>query len=730
MARRSWRNLPSVDGLESRQLLSTQGAVGSNPLNVRTFAYHTATGALVGVSVAGSGNLVGTNVGPDGGLNIVYGGTNAATKIIVVVRGGGGHAALESIEEADLPQNDYSGIGGQLLGSLLAPQLDLLPGGDINMTSGVGRIQLHSLGANSQIHLRDLPNTFPANTTVQTPFSATTVTTVTGTGGIVGSAGGGGTIISGSGTNSGTGTSILGTGGGTITSTGSNIVVNGPSTLSGLINNPTGTGEVSAQSTNGVFNVTSTTIVTGGNGNPVAIPPDEEPVAPPAPVGSVAPTTYTFAGRTQTYSNDPELGGTTLTNVTGQFTPTPNLITTPNPANPGPSPQPPGILIQVNSVNGSGGQIGDGQVWGYDAVANSLVRFNTVTGQLLQAFNVGGTPTNAAGVGLGRIDREQVVLLARGTVVQVFDASTGAPLGSFSVTNLAPLGFNAVDGIGYTGTVTVLSDSSALVPLQPMGTPDFGVSIGIDVKASLGQGVAVTIGKPFVTENGFTFSGGVTGIAGTNNIYNFGAAIFNSFEAPFRQAGVLTTTGFFTGSPREVTRTVLPNPSNAQKTTPTLNFGGTTGPLTGTGPALGSVEQLLAINQGVVNGVNFVRLYVPSTLTQAGTVNLQDPDPIVSLSTSFHPELVGSALVDVQGNVQTFSAKKATGLALNDNGNLDLLQINDASFSTVIAQPLSHVQIAKRNDVVLVTPARSVGLRNGVIVLPGLLPIGPLALPN
>ena len=622
-----------------------------------------------------------------------------------------GTAPLESIEEADLPSNDYTGIGGQLLGSLLAPQLDLVAGGQINMTSGVGRLQLHSLGADTQVHLRELPSTFIANTSnSETPFTLITNTTITSSTGST-SFGSGATAA-------GNASSVAGLAiGGLIGS------------LSSLINNPGGVGLIS----NGAsLSVNTTTVVTGGNGNPVAIPPGEQPVQVPAPVGSVAPTTYTFAGVTRTYTNDPNLGGTTLASVSGQFAPTANLITVPNPANPGPSPQPPGILVQLTSVNASGGEIGDSQIYGYDPTANALVRFDADTGQLLGTIAVGGAPTNAAGVGLGRFGREEVVLLGRGTLVQAFDASTGAAVGYFTTNNLASLGFNGVDGIGFTGTVTTLSDSTASVPVQAQGTTDFGIQIGIDVTSSINTQMAQPLGsKPFVSDNGFSFSGGTTGIPGTNNIYNFGAAIFDNFQSPFRQAGDPDHyTGYFTERPKETARTVLPNPSNAQGTTADLNFGGTGGPLTGTGPALGSIEQLLAIDQGVANGVNVVRLYVPGTLTSAGSVNLQDPNPIVSLSTTFHPELTGSALVDVQGNIQTFSARTARGLALNDNGNLDLLQINNAANSTVVAQPLSHVSIGRRNDVVLVTPNRAVEDRAGVIVLPELRPLGPLTLPE
>ena len=102
--------------------------------------------------------------------------------------------------------------------------------------------------------------------------------------------------------------------------------------------------------------------------------------------------------------------------------------------------------------------------------------------------------------------------------------------------------------------------------------------------------------------------------------------------------------------------------------------------------------------------------------------------PAADLSQSFHPELANTALIDVQGNIQTFSAKTATGLVLNGQGNIDLVQINNASNSSIIGLPFSHVNIPMRTNVVIITNSRLVGTRGGVIVNASQQPVGPLFL--
>ena len=584
------------------------------------------------------------------------------------------------------------------------------------MTSGVGRVVLHSIGPNTEIHLRDLPQTFAANLT-SAPSTSVNINNVTSGSSATGTSAGVTNTI-----NNVTGTST--SPGGVATSPGGNgTVANGPTIALG-------------QTTNIPTFITSQTFVSSA-GATVTIPPGEEAVTPLAQVGTTIPTSYTWAGRTQTYSTSTTTGAVTLTNVTGLFTPTANLISTPNPEDPAPNPLPPGIVIQVGAVIGgsTGGTVGAGQVYGYDPTINALVEFNTVTGAAGNIIPVGGTPTTAAGVGLGRVGRVIVVLLARGNTVQVFNASSGQAMGSFSTTSLAPLGFTGVNGVAFTGPATVLSDSNASIPVQSEGTKDFGVMVAIDVAKSLATGSAVVLAgsSPFVTENGFSFASDPTGIGTSNNVYMFGAAPLNTNETPFRQAAVQTISNLNSTSPRVTSTLVVPSPTNPQGVTPDINFGGivSTGPLTAQGSPTGGFETLLGLDQGVTNGVNFVRLYNPNTLAAVDSVNLADPDMLAAISETFHPELAGSALIDIQGNISAFNASSASGMVLNDQGNLNLVQIGTTSNSEVVGEPISHVQMPRREGTVtLVTDSRSVGTRNGVLIVPSLRTLGTLSLPS
>ena len=72
-----------------------------------------------------------------------------------------------------------------------------------------------------------------------------------------------------------------------------------------------------------------------------------------------------------------------------------------------------------------------------------------------------------------------------------------------------------------------------------------------------------------------------------------------------------------------------------------------------------------------------------------------------------------------------------TGLVLNDLGNFDLLQVGNASNSTVVALPFSHVNIPIRNNVTITTSSRlDIGTRGGVTINPALKSSGPLTLPS
>ena len=242
------------------------------------------------------------------------------------------------------------------------------------------------------------------------------------------------------------------------------------------------------------------------NPNPKPLPPGEVGVGEAAPATVQAPTTYISQGRTLSYTNDAN-GGSTLTGVSGQFTVGLNQVVFPGPIPPATVPAPPGVVVEVKTVTaGTPGQgtIGDGQIFGYDPTQNALIRFDTVTGAVLQTIDVGGTSATSAGVGMGRNGSELVVLLGRGTTIQAFDAVTGNLVGSFGGTSWASDGIGAIDGIGFNELSTIVMDYNGQV--NP-GSPNFGVAVAIDVTASLATGSAVPIGNPYGTSRSLELAG-------------------------------------------------------------------------------------------------------------------------------------------------------------------------------------------------------------------------------
>jgi hypothetical protein len=385
---------------------------------------------------------------------------------------------------------------------------------------------------------------------------------------------------------------------------------------------------------------------------------------------------------------------------------------------------PAGINIQVQNINGaphSGPALGDPQIFGYDPVQNALVRFDGTTGAALQTIPVTGMGTAIAGAALGRDNGQLVVVVGDGTTIQVFDAVSGTSLGSFTTANLAGLGFNTVDGMGSTDFRTGVTDASA--------GPN-GQAVLINIADSLAAGHAVTVSPVFSAEREFELSGGATGVAGSETLYLTGAAHFDAFQPNLTQFGIMAV-GTGNNVLKELSRTQVTSPKNIVNTGPR-----------GTARrhpfnALGSVDQTLAL---ITDDQNDVTFYNPKTLAVVRTMQLADPNRLAGLTESFHPELVGSALIDVQGDVASFRGQAATGLVLNVSGGLNLVQLTKAADSTIVGHPVAHVNIPVRNANVNIysttrinTTFHEVPLynRGGVTVVNPNLPVmGPLSLPN
>ena len=133
------------------------------------------------------------------------------------------------------------------------------------------------------------------------------------------------------------------------------------------------------------------------------------------------------------------------------------------------------------------------------------------------------------------------------------------------------------------------------------------------------------------------------------SITNAGTTLFNQFTA--------------------VSDTAIKSRGNYVNVSPTSTAGQI-------GDALGNVDGSLALVTSASSGTNSVTLYNPSSLASRGTISVNYPDLITALSRNFRTDLTGSALIDIQGDVQSIRGGTANGLVLNDTGNLALVKLN------------------------------------------------------
>lgn len=702
-----------LEMLEERELLSAAP--------VKTFDYVTPQKTHVAITLYGPGTLAGTSVQADGALDLVFANTNLTTGIVAKISGGDHKALLASIHDANLNINDLSGIGGDEIGLINLKNFNLISGGNINLTTGVGSLFLNAMGANAQVHLTapTVPEAVSptAGGTTSTSFAATTVVGGTSTAASSSTAAantnpGGSTFNpigggAGNGANAGVGGLVgfaglpgLGGIGGTSATTGSVILnaTTAPFTTNIGFGGTTSSGQAGSLGGNtpfgGVQTATAGNFALGQGG-----------------FGFTGIGTVSYVGQ--------NISGGTFNFRASSATATPGVI--PNANNPSGvkaafGQEATGVNLVINSVNASANQfpaVGDAQIYGYDPVQNALIRFDAVTGAALQTIPLSTPASTATGVALGRVNGLQVAVVGSGTTVQVFNASTGAFIGQFSTSNLASEGFTAVDGLGSTDTTTYLIDSSANTT---------GIAQPINLTASLATGQAVTAGAAFTPTRQFYLSGGATGVPAVSAIYLQGAGFLDKSQRNLTQNGLLGYgTSATQSTPAELARAELPGPTAIQ------NAGN---PPTMTLPAVGSIDSKVAIVTSVANGQNVLSLYNSHTLAQAGTAALNDPNRLADISESFHPELQGTALVDVQGNLRSFRAQTAKGLVINDNGFLNLVKIYAATNTEVIGQPLGHAKIRFRKHVFLLSSGRYVGTRGGVMAIPSLQPVGPLSLPN
>ena len=580
------RSRPDLEGLENRRLLS-HVALGHSIAAVASssgafshkdteFKYTTRSGGRAVINVIGVGNLAGTTVDGSGALHLVYGGTNAYSKIAGHIDGGGDRAPLASILNSQLVDagqtNSVSGVGGNVLASVKMGNFDLIAGGSINLTPGVNSLVLDSVGPDSQIQLRTLP---PAPT--PTPTSVTTTTPI-------------------------------------------------------IVTTPTGSsGAVFSTLTPASSGASESTLEAGQS------------------------TTITTNNVSTTYVSNGALAQS-LSSISGAFTSGTNLVESLPAGQPSQTtpPAPPGIIFKVNRINGSPtvqiNLLTDSKIFGYDPMTGQLIRFDlnlsNDTGAPDPSFapiNVPGDP-QVAGLSLARDGSQLDVLVSTGTNVYAYNATNGAPVGSFSTTTISS---SPIDSIGSTDTLTVLGTF----------TPNQLYAINLAVSLQTGQAQPQGSVQPYTPTAGFTLLGGLTGFSGSNNLYGTVAATFDSFQPNQTQLGIQV---IGTGQ-------VLTTPGSGTDFSYKLSTGNSaalvqSGAFTNIassqpGPALGSIDQSLALLASAAGGTDTLNLYGSSSSTRRLTLNYADP--LASLSESFRPDLTGSALIDIQGNVQSIRGGSA-----------------------------------------------------------------------
>ncbi|WP_435008869.1 hypothetical protein P12x_000119 [Tundrisphaera lichenicola] len=671
MERRKHRVRPSIEGLEGRQLLNGSrghaAQVRANSVATVTktkIDYTTSDGAKVHIQLRGPGSLKGSTVTGDV-LNLVFAHTTTASDIIGNVKGGSGQASLGTLRNENVPIGSLTGLGGNLIDQVKLPKFNLISGGIINLLDGANELTLNSVAPNSQVRLRD------------TPLNTTSIAARLGD------------VNNNNNSFNSSLTSIA-------SITTSNLALRGAGTLEPVI---TGFGGPNVGASNGAF----PSIPTIGNGQNF-----------PGTLGLTQATVS--AGRSLNYASDGSKG-VVLSGIAGTFMPGPNLIEPRDASIPGDPVPPPGVLVNIKNIKGgptvNSQPLGNAQIFGYDSVANALIRFDAVTGAQLQSIAVPASPNGQGGVTLAPINGHLLALVGLGQGVFAYDAVSGAPVGGFMTTSLVGLGINSVTGLTYGNETTVIADANS----GPNGTLQT-----IDLAQSLATGQAVAVGSPFSPNREFALSGGITSVPGYPSLYSQGGAYFDTFQPNQTQAGVLTLNASG-GAISEASRTALSSQGNFVPTNPDGSIIGDAS------RAVGSIDSFLAIDKGVQGGQNVIGLVTPNGLSSVGTIYLANANPLAGLSQSFHPELVNSALIDVQGNVQSFTAKTATGMVLNVAGNLNIVSINQATDSTIIGLPFGHVDIGTRNNVAILSSDRIVSGRGGVTVIPSARQVGPLFLP-
>ena len=412
-----------------------------------------------------------------------------------------------------------------------------------------------------------------------------------------------------------------------------------------------------------------------------------------------------------------------------------------------------GVELIVRNVNGANNplvnpnpspRLGVESIAGVDASNNQLLTFNIVrdpstwaitqanlTSTVTVARYDGDTTSPLVGAAVAQYGNatlpvmnvkgtQQVVVVAYGNHVQAYRTLDGSEIGHFTVN--ASTGINHINGIGGSGGVIFLTDSAD-------GSNSTGVTQGFDLTQSLNTGTAVTTGTPFQSPKTFESLGGTTAVAGISYLYNAGAAFFDPYT-PINTTPQLGVMKLNVASNYNLSVNTSAKVSNLSVASQSY--------------VMGSVDQnliLVSPNPTITNGYQTQTLLNPNTLASAGTIQIQYGSTLSGLSESYYPQLFGSSVIDIKGNLKTFTAVNTDNMVLNVNGIANFTRINDAQNTTIIAHPILHLAVSWKPgaNVNLISSARPTnttpggktrpGTRGGVQIVKKLPVIGPLVNP-
>lgn len=239
------------------------------------------------------------------------------------------------------------------------------------------------------------------------------------------------------------------------------------------------------------------------------------------------------------------------------------------------------------------------------------------------------------------------------------------------------------------------------------------------------------LGTALNVPNTFNTKGGTTGVAGISYLYNAGVGYFDAYS-PLNtnaQLGIMK---------------VNVSAADNLSVNSTVKVGGSI-PWDSTAKyVMGSVDQniiLVKPNVLVSGGYQTQTLLDPDTLATTGNIAIQYDSNLTGLSESFTPQLFGASVIDIKGNLKTFSAVNTDNMLLNVNGIANYTRINQASNTEIIAHPVLHLAVSWKpnSNVNIISSSRPTnttpggnprpGTRGGVQVVNGLPVLGPYVNP-